>query len=118
MTRPDFQRMLRDCAGWENAEPSSGYKLVPCWEKKQPTLLRLMDFLEKYNVDLLNFCIQWHQTQQTGFSKIYIQIFAVILAEFERDTLTEDELQIIMMELGRKTVAGLVAIPLWDFTTQ
>ena len=60
-------------------------------------LIRLMDFLEMYHVDLL-ICSNGINTA-SGLYKIFIQIFAVI-AEFERDTLTE---RIVdnMMELAK-----------------
>ncbi len=56
-----------------------------------------MDFLEMYHVDLL-ICSNGINTA-SGLYKIFIQIFAVI-AEFERDTLTE---RIVdnMMELAK-----------------
>lgn len=65
--------------------------------RKTTDLLRLMDFLEKYNVDLL-ICSNGINTA-SGFSKIFIQIFAVIV-EFERDTLTE-RITDNMMELAK-----------------
>lgn len=61
------------------------YKL-DCIARKTTDLLRLIDFLEKYGVDLL-ICSNGINTA-SGVSKIFIQIFAVV-AEFERDTLTE-----------------------------
>lgn len=66
------------------------------WECKAP-LIRLMDFLEMYHVNLL-ICSNGINTA-SGLYKIFIQIFAVI-AEFERDTLTE---RIVdnMMELAK-----------------
>ena len=93
--RPDFQRMLRDVQDGK-------IKAIVCYKldrvgRKTTDLLRLMDFLEKYNVDLL-ICSNGINTA-SGFSKIFIQIFAVI-AEFERDTLTE-RITDNMMELAK-----------------
>ncbi len=65
--------------------------------RKTTDLLRLMDFLEKYEVDLL-ICSNGINTA-SGVSKIFIQIFAVV-AEFERDTLTE-RITDNMMELSK-----------------
>lgn len=65
--------------------------------RKTTDLLRLMDFLEKYNVDLL-ICSNGINTA-SGVSKIFIQIFAVV-EEFERDTLTE-QITDNMMELAK-----------------
>lgn len=93
--RPDFQRMLRDVQDGK-------IRAIVCYKldrvgRKTTDLLRLMDFLEKYNVDLL-ICSNGINTA-SGFSKIFIQIFAVI-AEFERDTLTE-RITDNMMELAK-----------------
>lgn len=82
--RPDFQRMLHDIQ-------EGKIRAIVCYKldrigRKTTDLLRLMDFLEKYNVDLL-ICSNGINTA-SGVSKIFIQIFAVV-AEFERDTLTE-----------------------------
>lgn len=93
--RPDFQRMLRDVEAGK-------IRAIVCYKldrvgRKTTDLLRLMDFLEKYNVDLL-ICSNGINTA-SGFSKIFIQIFAVI-AEFERDTLTE-RITDNMMELAK-----------------
>lgn len=65
--------------------------------RKTADLIRLMDFLEMYHVNLL-ICSNGINTA-SGLYKIFIQIFAVI-AEFERDTLTE---RIVdnMMELAK-----------------
>ena len=93
--RPDFQRMLRDVQDGK-------IRAIVCYKldrvgRKTTDLLRLMDFLEKYNVDLL-ICSNGINIA-SGFSKIFIQIFAVI-AEFERDTLTE-RITDNMMELAK-----------------
>lgn len=93
--RPDFQRMLHDV---QNGK----IRAIVCYKldrigRKTTDLLRLMDFLEKYNVDLL-ICSNGINTA-SGVSKIFIQIFAVI-AEFERDTLTE-RITDNMMELAK-----------------
>ena len=93
--RPDFQRMLHDV---QNGK----IKAIVCYKldrigRKTADVLRLMDFLDTYNVDLL-ICSNGINTA-SGVSKIFIQIFAVV-AEFERDTLTE---RIVdnMMELAK-----------------
>ena len=93
--RPDFQRMLRDVQD-EKIRAIVCYKLDRIG-RKTTDLLRLMDFLEKYNVDLL-ICSNGINTA-SGVSKIFIQIFAVV-AEFERDTLTE-RITDNMMELAK-----------------
>lgn len=82
--RPDFQRMLRDVQDGK-------IRAIVCYKldrvgRKTADLIRLMDFLEMYHVDLL-ICSNGINTA-TGLYKIFIQLFAVI-AEFERDTLTE-----------------------------
>ena len=93
--RPDFQRMLHDVQDGK-------IKAIVCYKldrvgRKTADLIRLMDFLEMYHVDLL-ICSNGINTA-SGLYKIFIQIFAVI-AEFERDTLTE---RIVdnMMELAK-----------------
>ena len=93
--RPDFQRMLRDIE-------MGKIRAVVCYKldrigRKTSDLLRLLDFLEKYKVDLL-ICSNNINTA-SGVSKIFIQIFAVV-AEFERDTLTE-RITDNMMELSK-----------------
>lgn len=82
--RPDYQRMLRDVQDGK-------IRAIVCYKldrigRKTTDLLHLMDFLEMYHADLL-ICSNGINTA-SGFSKIFIQLFAVI-AEFERDTLTE-----------------------------
>ena len=93
--RPDFQRMLHDVQDGK-------IKAIVCYKldrvgRKTADLIRLMDFLEMYRVNLL-ICSNGINTA-SGLYKIFIQIFAVI-AEFERDTLTE---RIVdnMMELAK-----------------
>ena len=93
--RPDFQRMLHDIE-------MGKIRAVVCYKldrigRKTSDLLRLLDFLEKHQVDLL-ICSNNINTA-SGVSKIFIQIFAVV-AEFERDTLTE-RITDNMMELAK-----------------
>ena len=93
--RPDFQRMLHDVQDGK-------IRAIVCYKldrigRKTTDLLRLMDFLEKYNVDLL-ICSNGINTA-SGVSKNFIHIFAVV-AEFERDTLTE-RITDNMMELAK-----------------
>ncbi len=93
--RPDFQRMLHDIQAGK-------IRAIVCYKldrigRKTTDLLRLMDFLEKDEVDLL-ICSNGINTA-SGVSKIFIQIFAVV-AEFERDTLTE-RITDNMMELSK-----------------
>ena len=93
--RPDFQRMLHDIE-------MGKIRAVVCYKldrigRKTRDLLRLLDFLEKHKVDLL-ICSNNINTA-SGVSKIFIQIFAVV-AEFERDTLTE-RITDNMMELAK-----------------
>ena len=93
--RPDFQRMLHDIE-------MGKIRAVVCYKldrigRKTADLLRLLDFLEKHKVDLL-ICSNNINTA-SGVSKIFIQIFAVV-AEFERDTLTE-RITDNMMELAK-----------------
>ena len=78
--RPDFQRMLHDVQDGK-------IKAIVCYKldrvgRKTADLIRLMDFLEMYHVNLL-ICSNGINTA-SGLYKIFIQIFAVI-AEFERD---------------------------------
>ncbi len=93
--RPDFQRMLHDVQDGK-------IKAIVCYKldrvgRKTADLIRLMDFLEMYHVNLL-ICSNGINTA-SGLYKIFIQIFAVI-EEFERDTLIE---RIVdnMMELAK-----------------
>lgn len=93
--RPDYQRMLRDVQDGK-------IRAIVCYKldrigRKTTDLLHLMDFLEMYHADLL-ICSNGINTA-SGFSKIFIQLFAVI-AEFERDTLTE-RITDNMMELAK-----------------
>lgn len=93
--RPDFQRMLHDIE-MDKIRAIVCYKLDRIG-RKTSDLLRLLDFLEKHKVDLL-ICSNNINTA-SGVSKIFIQIFAVV-AEFERDTLTE-RITDNMMELAK-----------------
>lgn len=93
--RPNFQRMLHDIE-------IGKIRAIVCYKldrigRKTSDLLRLLDFLEKHKVDLL-ICSNNINTA-SGVSKIFIQIFAVV-AEFERDTLTE-RITDNMMELAK-----------------
>ncbi len=93
--RPDFQRMLHDIE-------MGKIRAVVCYKldrigRKTSDLLRLLDYLKKHKVDLL-ICSNNINTA-SGVSKIFIQIFAVV-AEFERDTLTE-RITDNMMELAK-----------------
>ena len=77
-------------------------KSIVCYKldrigRKTTDLLHLMDFLGMYHADLL-ICSNGINTA-SGFSKIFIQLFAVI-AEFERDTLIE-RITDNMMELAK-----------------
>ena len=79
--RPDFQRMLRDVQDGK-------IKAIVCYKldrigRKTTDLLRLMDFLEKYNVDLL-ICSNGINTA-SGVSKIFIQIFRSVYKELHAD---------------------------------
>lgn len=93
--RPDFQRMLHDIE-------MGKIRAIVCFKldrigRTAADLLRLLDFLEKHKVDLL-ICSNNINTA-SGISKIFIQIFAVV-AEFERNTLTE-RITDNMMELAK-----------------
>lgn len=93
--RPNFQRMLHDIE-------MGKIRAIVCYKldrvgRRTSDLLRLLDFLEKHKVDLL-ICSNNINTA-SGVSKIFIQIFAVV-AEFERDTLTE-RITDNMMELAK-----------------
>ena len=86
--RPDFQRMLHDVQDGK-------IKAIVCYKldrvgRKTADLIRLMDFLEMYHVNLL-ICSNGINTA-SGLYKIFIQIFAVI-AEFERDMIVERTLE-------------------------
>ena len=99
--RPDFQRMLHDV---QNGK----IKAIVCYKldrvgRKTADLIRLMDFLEMYHVDLL-ICSNGINTA-SGLYKIFIQIFAVI-AEFERDTLTERIVDNMMGFTVRRVTTG------------
>ncbi len=82
--------------------PNGRIRAIVCYKldrigRKTTDLLHLMDFLKMYHADLL-ICSNGINTA-SGFSKIFIQFFAVI-AEFERDTLTE-RITDNMMELAK-----------------
>lgn len=75
--RPDFQRMLHDVQDGK-------IKAIVCYKldrvgRKTADLIRLMDFLEMYHVNLL-ICSNGINTA-SGLYKIFIQIFAVIAAQ-------------------------------------
>ena len=93
--RPDFQRMLRDIEAGK-------IKAVACYKldrisRKTGDLMRLLEYFEKFGVTLL-VCSNNINTQ-ISTSKIIIQVLAII-AEFERDTLTE-RVQDNLMELAK-----------------
>jgi site-specific DNA recombinase len=82
--RPDFQRLLRDVE-------IGKIKSVSCYKldrisRKTSDLMRLLEFFERHDVTLL-VCSNNINTQ-ISMSKIIIQVLAII-AEFERDILTE-----------------------------
>ncbi|WP_329886536.1 recombinase family protein [Pseudoramibacter faecis] len=82
--RPDFQRLLRDIE-------MGKIKAVACYKldrvsRKTSDLMRLLEYFERHDVTLL-VCSNNINTQ-IGTSKIIIQGLAII-AEFERDILTE-----------------------------
>lgn len=82
--RPDFQRMLHDIE-------ADRIKAVVCYKldrisRKTSDLMSLLDFFERHNVVLL-VC---SNNINTGISTSKIMIsFLAIIAEFERDILTE-----------------------------
>lgn len=93
--RPDFQRMLHDI---ENGK----IKAVACYKldrisRKTADLMRLLEYFERFDVTLL-VCSNNINTQ-ISTSKIIIQVLAII-AEFERDTITE-RIQDNLMELSK-----------------
>lgn len=93
--RPDFQRMLRDI---EHGK----IKAVACYKldrigRKTSDLMRLLEYFERHDVTLL-VCSNNINTQNST-SKIIIQVLAII-AEFERDILTE-RIQDNLMELAK-----------------
>ncbi|MBQ6490596.1 MAG: recombinase family protein [Solobacterium sp.] len=93
--RPDFQRMLHDI-------DSGKIRAVACYKldrisRKTSDLMRLLEYLEKNDVILL-VCSNNINTQ-ISTSKIIIQVLAII-AEFERDILTE-RIQDNLMELSK-----------------
>ena len=93
--RPDFQRLLKDI---EHGK----IKAVACYKldrigRKTADLMRLLEYFERHNVVLL-VCSNNINTQNNT-SKIIIQVLAII-AEFERDILTE-RIQDNLMELAK-----------------
>lgn len=93
--RPDFQRLLHDI---ENGK----IKAVACYKldrisRKTADLMRLIEYFERFDVTLL-VCSNNINTQ-ISTSKIIIQVLAII-AEFERDTITE-RIQDNLMELSK-----------------
>ena len=93
--RPDFQRLLHDI-------DKGKIKAVACYKldrisRKTSDLMRLLEYFERHNVTLL-VCSNNINTQ-ISTSKIIIQVLAII-AEFERDILTE-RIQDNLMELAK-----------------
>ena len=93
--RPDFQRLLHDIE-------MGKIRAVACYKldrisRKTSDLMKLLEFFERYNVALL-VCSNNINTQ-ISTSKIIIQVLAII-AEFERDILTE-RIQDNLMELAK-----------------
>lgn len=93
--RPDFQRMLHDIEAGK-------IRAVACYKldrisRKTSDLMRLLEFFERHDVTLL-VCSNNINTQ-ISTSKIIIQVLAII-AEFERDILTE-RIQDNLMELSK-----------------
>lgn len=93
--RPDFQRLLRDIE-------MGKIKAVACYKldrisRKTSDLMRLLEYFESHDVTLL-VCSNNINTQ-ISTSKIIIQVLAII-AEFERDILTE-RIQDNLMELAK-----------------
>lgn len=93
--RPDFQRLLHDIE-------MGKIRAVACYKldrisRKTSDLMKLLEFFERYNVTLL-VCSNNINTQ-ISTSKIIIQVLAII-AEFERDILTE-RIQDNLMELAK-----------------
>lgn len=93
--RPDFQRMLHDIEAGK-------IRAVACYKldrisRKTSDLMRLLEYFERHDVVLL-VCSNNINTQ-ISTSKIIIQVLAII-AEFERDILTE-RIQDNLMELSK-----------------
>lgn len=93
--RPDFQRLLRDIE-------MGKIRAVACYKldrisRKTSDLMRLLEYFERHDVTLL-VCSNNINTQ-ISTSKIIIQVLAII-AEFERDILTE-RIQDNLMELAK-----------------
>ena len=92
--RPDFQRLLRDIE-------LGKIKAIACYKsdrigRKTADLMRLLEYLERHNVTLL---VCSNINTQNSTPKIIIQVLAII-AEFERDILTE-RIQNNLMELAK-----------------
>ncbi len=93
--RPDFQRLLRDIE-------LGKIRAVACYKldrisRKTSDLMRLLEYFERHDVTLL-VCSNNINTQ-ISTSKIIIQVLAII-AEFERDILTE-RIQDNLVELAK-----------------
>ncbi len=93
--RPDFQRLLHDI-------DMGKIRAVACYKldrisRKTSDLMKLLEYFERHNVTLL-VCSNNINTQ-ISTSKIIIQVLAII-AEFERDILTE-RIQDNLMELAK-----------------
>ena len=93
--RPDFQRLLHDI-------DAGKIRAIACYKldrisRKTSDLMRLLEYLERRDVTLL-VCSNNINTQ-ISTSKIIIQVLAII-AEFERDILTE-RIQDNLMELAK-----------------
>ena len=93
--RPDFQRLLRDIE-------MGKIRSVTCYKldrisRKTSDLMRLLEYFERHDVTLL-VCSNNINTR-ISTSKIIIQVLAII-AEFERDILTE-RIQDNLMELAK-----------------
>lgn len=93
--RPDFQRLLGDIE-------MGKIKSVTCYKldrirRKTSDLMRLLEYIERHDVTLLVRSNNINTRIST--SKIIIQVLAII-AEFERDILTE-RVQDNLMELAR-----------------
>ena len=94
--RPDFQRLLRDIE-------MGKIKAVACYKldrisRKTSDLMRLLEYFERHDVTLL-VCSNNINTR-ISTSKIIIQVLAII-AEFERDILTERIQDIFRLWMAR-----------------
>lgn len=102
--RPDFQRLLRDIE-------MGKIKAVACYKldrisRKTSDLMRLLEYFERHDVTLL-VCSNNINTR-ISTSKIIIQVLAII-AEFERDILTE-RIQDNLMELDEFVIHSLSSL--------